>query len=151
MLKEKNYLFQRLNQLLDLLLIVAAFFVALWTRNALVIPYLFPFEPIIDVRLHHWLIWIMAPVMILAQKYTGVYNSQRLRQPLDLLAPIAASALIASAVAAVFVIGIRRTLGTELQFISLPQIPWFGAWIVLLLMLKNLALRRFFLRSAAVA
>jgi hypothetical protein len=151
MLKEKNYLFQRLNQLLDFLLIVVAFFVALWSRNRFVVPYIFPYEPIISADQHHWLLWIMAPVMILAQKYAGVYNSQRLRRPQDLFLPILGSAAIATAVAIVLVMGLARTVGPGLSIISLPQIPYFALWIVVLLMAKTIAMRRFFLPCAGEA
>jgi hypothetical protein len=151
MLKEKNYFFQRLNQLLDAVAIALAFLIALETRNRFLVPNLFPREPIIHIAGHHWLLWIMIPLMLLAQKYLGVYNSQRLRKPADLLLPITLSAIIASGVTGVLVIGLSRTVGPDLGIISLPQIPYFGLWVIALLMIKTAALRRFFLPSGAVA
>ena len=55
MLKEKNYVFSRLNQLLDLLVIGAAFFLALWTRNHIIAPNFLPELPVITFGNHHML------------------------------------------------------------------------------------------------
>jgi hypothetical protein len=151
MLKEKNYLFSRLNQLLDFLVIVVAFFVALSSRNALLVPNFFPTAPIIHLAQHHWLIWIMAPVIIIGQMTLGIYNSQRLQSASRLFAPIALCTLVGVVVGLVAVFGVGFLVGTELQMISKPQIVYFGLWIAFLLMVKAVVVKRFFLPSVAAA
>jgi hypothetical protein len=151
MLKEKNYLFSRLNQLLDFLLIVAAFFAALWTRNALLVPNFFPHEPIIHVREHHWLIWIMGPLIILTQMTLGVYNSQRMSSASRLFARIVLSVLAAAVLTTGIVVALGILAGTGLGVISKPQIFYFALWVTLLLMWKATLVKRFFLPCAGVA
>jgi hypothetical protein len=146
MLKEKNYLFFRLNQLLDVLVVIAAFFVALWSRNALLVPNLFPTEPVIAVNPHHWLILIMAIVVLVMQGLLGVYNSQRLRGARHLIIPIGVSCLAAAIVA----LGLT-VFGPGLRIISKPQVIYMALWVFILLMVKAALLKRFFLPSVAEA
>ncbi|MBN1476663.1 hypothetical protein JXA47_07920 [Candidatus Sumerlaeota bacterium] len=146
MLKEKNYLFSRLNQLLDVLVVIAAFFVSLWSRNALLVPNFFPTEPIIAVNQHHWLIWIMAVVVLVMQGLLGVYNSQRLRGARHLIIPIGVSCLVAAVVA----LGLT-VVGPGLRIISKPQVIYMALWMFLLLVIKAALIKRFFLPSVAEA
>lgn len=147
MLKEKNYLFQRLNQLIDLLLITVAFFVAVGLRNWILVPNFFPTYPIISLEGHHWLLWIMAPVMILTQMVLGIYNSQRMQRTSDLLMPIFIATIVTTAVGFGVVIGLGRTVVPGLAIISKPQIIFFALLILIFLSIKGIIMKRFFLRS----
>jgi hypothetical protein len=146
MLKEKNYLFSRLNQLLDVLVVIVAFFMALWSRNALLVPNLFPTEPVIAVTPHHWLIWIMAVVILVMQGLLGVYNSQRLRGARHLILPIGVSCLAAAVIA----LGLT-VVGPGLRIISKPQVIYMTLWVFALLVIKSALIKRFFLPSVAEA
>lgn len=146
MLKEKNYLFQRLNQLLDVLLIIVAFFAAHWARNTVIAPNFLPTLPVISVEQHHWLIWFMAALILLAQQRLGVYNSQRVRTTWETNRLILASVAMATAVTLGLVM-----VGPGLRIISKPQVVFLGLIVAALLLIKASLMKRFFLPSAAVA
>ena len=80
MLKEKDYIFSRLNMLIDLFVAAAAFIAAHLLRNYILSPYFAP-GLLAPSRFgqYAWLLLIFPPVTVIVLGFNGYYNSQRIR------------------------------------------------------------------------
>lgn len=103
MLKEHQYIFQRVNMGLDLALSVGAVFVAHFLRNLVVAPYLMP-----DILRHPtqlsdygWVVWLLPVLVVAFLAQNGYYASQRVSSLRDSFKALALSAVEAAGVVAV--------------------------------------------------
>src|SRR4051794_8363936 len=81
MLKEHNYVFKRVNMVIDLVLTAGAVVIAHGLRNAVLAPYFFPevFREPAHFRDYAWLAYTMPVFMVFFLRHYGYYQSQRIR------------------------------------------------------------------------
>ena len=81
MLKEHQYVFNRINVVLDMALTAVSVWLAHVLRNAVLAPYFFPslFPQPSSFSHYAWLTWALPPIMILFLRQNGYYESQRVR------------------------------------------------------------------------
>lgn len=81
MLKEHQYVFNRVNVVMDMALTAASVGLAHLLRNAVLAPYLFPevFRELSSFSDYCWLAWTLPVVMVLFLRHNGYYLSQRVR------------------------------------------------------------------------
>ncbi len=81
MLREHQYVFNRVNMLFDLALTGLSVWLAHLLRNALIGPYLLPdvFPKPARFADYAWLAYTLPPVMVILLRLNGYYHSQRIR------------------------------------------------------------------------
>ncbi|MBX7245840.1 MAG: sugar transferase [Candidatus Sumerlaeaceae bacterium] len=116
MLKEHQYVFQRLNMVADMFLTAIAVLLSHWLRNEVIAPYLLPtlFRLPSNFSDYAWLLYVLPFVMVFFLRANGYYNSQRLKMFFPLLRTAFVSA-VETAIAAM-VIGFIFTQGHSPQW-----------------------------------
>ncbi len=94
MLKEKDYIFSRMNILMDISLAALAFLAAHILRNRILSPYIAPtlLAPS-DFRHYAWLLFVFPPLTVIVLAFNGYYNSQRIIRTSETLKMLLVSSL----------------------------------------------------------
>ena len=138
MLKEKDYIFSRLNMLIDIGAAACAFLAAHVLRNSLFSPYIAP-TLMAPSRLSHYArfmpVFAIAAVIILAAN--GYYNSQRIRNASHIVKMLAAASLETMAVCISLVYMIYKK-----DVISRGQMVLAPALLFIFLCIKTAAVKK---------
>lgn len=130
MLKEKAYIFGRINVLLDLALGAAAFFLAYSLRAHVLAPYFFPnlFRPT-TLSDQLWLLVLMPPLAVLALAYNGYYSSQRIRNDWEIFRTIAISVGEAAVASLAIIYFYKSNPVSRAQLLVMPVVQLTLIWL----------------------
>ena len=137
MLREKAYIFGRVNALVDFLLGIAAFFIAYWLRVQILAPYFFPnLFRLATLRNQLWLLVLMPPLAVVALIFNGYYTSQRIRTTFEVLRTVVFSVVEAAVVSLIIVYLYRSSPISRGQILVMPVVQ------MVLIGAKTLLMRR---------
>lgn len=142
MLKERDYIFKRVNMLLDLVLAALAFLAAHLLKNGVLSPYIAPtmlrWSPLSH---YYWLLFLIPPLTVLTLHLNGYYEAQRIRKALDIIQIILVSVAETTLICVMIIYIIYKG-----DIISRGQILLTPIMLVTLLLVKTFVVRRILLR-----
>jgi exopolysaccharide biosynthesis polyprenyl glycosylphosphotransferase len=139
MLKEKDYIFSRLNMLIDMGVATIAFIAAHLLRNHVLSPYIAPTILAPSKFSHYaWLLLVFPIITVIVLAFNNYYNSQRIRNPLQIIKIL----LISSGEVAVICISLiymiyKKDVVSRGQMLVAPML------LFILLSLKTVLVKKF--------
>ncbi len=156
MLKEKDYVFSRLNMVLDFAMSASAVLAAHLLRNYVLAPYIVPdiFRFQSNLKDYWWLLIYLPFLTVILLQYYGYYRSQRVRSIWTVLGAILFATIGASLSAIVIssILSPRGQAGTGVfsifsqEFVSRGVLLLYGPLATVFLSLKTVALRTILVR-----
>lgn len=137
MLKEKNYIFKKLNILSDIFLIAITFYIAHLVRNEIVSTYIAPFfVPYRSFSNYSFFLLVFLPVLILCFEFNHYYFSQRMRSTLAVTKIILVSITEAALITISIVFFINKAA------INRPQLAIFIPLLLIVMTVKSIFIKR---------
>lgn len=132
MLKENKYIFKNLNILLDIFLVIAAFWLAHFIRNEVLSTYILPLVvPYRQISAYILYLVVFLPIFIISLNYNEYYHSQRMKTPFQVTRIIFVSIIVSTMITIALLLFIRKTT------INRPQILIFTTLLFFIIVLKS--------------